>query len=623
MPQNHEHARSNANKGRAIAHNTPSGGVSYPAVTSQLKENNNAPVVQREVVLKDSDENIYEDQTSGRELGFIGKDGSKAVYFFADYDGLMRLVDNLSEFTSLYDSSTLIGNAVKSIKQYEADYGEVWQLAEDGTLIKPKFNFLFFQQSLIHVLNNGGSIYWPGGSSNRNPRAIGKLFSKGDLPKDQLLEKLGIPAKDQNKYNGVDLINLDEETFKRHRSQLLHDHENVVTLEDQLTYLSQQTQPRSKNARFRVNKKYHKTEDIGIDQENLKAFNSLPEASSEGWVNGFTKIPRGEGQAKAMKNWNALGAAAFANKAFGKSLDLSQNWEWLHIRASQIGGKTVGGNLVAGLYGVNSNMIPYENLIKKWDAEDPGKLQVHFYPEGIFLRAFAEKIIMDIATNGHHKTLGNIPNGAPMQVSFSTITGKVVDKLAAKIESIKLEQQVKQALGGTAVDNQALVPAYRAHQEDASARFLESLTTPVFDIQPYIQIVQNFADNPFLPDAQLPFLQLLQFLPPTAQISIASQQDDNTPFVFTFTGQQPTFPALLLTPPTDEAEEETDHTDLGNLQVSIKGKGQNKKGISKSKGISKNRETKIVVRNEGKLVGRFSLSNKKSIPKTLHDKFNF
>ena len=46
---------------------------------------------------------------------------------------------------------------------------------------------------------------------------------------------------------------------------------------------------------------------------------------------------RGKGQAAAMGNWNALGAAAYANRFLNKRHDLNQNWEWLHIRGAQVG----------------------------------------------------------------------------------------------------------------------------------------------------------------------------------------------------------------------------------------------------------------------------------------------
>ena len=50
-----------------------------------------------------------------------------------------------------------------------------------------------------------------------------------------------------------------------------------------------------------------------------------------------------------MERWNALGAAAYGNKFLGRRYDLTQSWEWLHVRGAQIGGATTAGNLVPGV----------------------------------------------------------------------------------------------------------------------------------------------------------------------------------------------------------------------------------------------------------------------------------
>ncbi|HMQ62428.1 MAG TPA: hypothetical protein PKE06_17250, partial [Flavilitoribacter sp.] len=186
----------------------------------------------------------------------------------------------------------------------------------------------------------------------------------------------------------------------------------------------------------------------------------------------------GEGQEKAMSEWNALGAAAYANRFYGKPFDLNQNWEWLHVRGAQIGGKTLNSNLVAGLYAVNSQMIPYENKIKEMDKKDPGKLKARFYTEGHITGPFAEKINIDIATNGPHAVFGNIPDSKPVSLSFYTTSGKVVDKMMGYIEAFKLDQLVEKNVKGLASpeeNRRALVPSYQAHREDVSARFQESL----------------------------------------------------------------------------------------------------------------------------------------------------
>lgn len=151
----------------------------------------------------------------------------------------------------------------------------------------------------------------------------------------------------------------------------------------------------------------------------------------------------------------------------------------MHVRGAQIGGKTLKSNLVAGLYAVNSQMIPYENKIKEMDKKDPGKLKARFYTEGHITGPFAEKINIDIATNGPHAVFGNIPDSKPVSLSFYTTSGKVVDKMMGYIEAFKLNQLVEKNVKGLASpeeNRRALVPSYQAHREDVSARFQESLS---------------------------------------------------------------------------------------------------------------------------------------------------
>ncbi|CAL1519569.1 DUF4157 domain-containing protein [Chitinophaga sp. MM2321] len=580
--------------------------------------------VQREVILKDVDNNIYEDSETNKEVGYLGKSG-RNVHFFADYDGLLAFLEmhqNATEVVPGISTEMIVGN-IRSIQDYNTSFGQIWQMDGDGNLKKVKPALLFLQQRLIEVANLGGPKYWEGGSSNRSPRAVGKLALEEGQSKEDLLKKVGVDPKDYAKYSDVKVLHRDAESLERIRQQVLHDQENVVTLDDAV-YFSEQRLRRSKNARVRAASKYHKDDFGGRDMASLEeSFKSLPQPGSEGWVSSFVTKGRGEGQAKAMNNWNALGAAAFANQFYGQKFDLSQNWEWLHIRASQIGGKTQGGNLVAGLYAVNSHMIPYENQIKKWEKEDVGKLRVRFYTEGAYLRVFAEKIIIDIATHGAHKSLGNIPDTSPIRVSFYTLTGKVVDKLASKIETVKLERQLQQNIGGSAVNNdRALLPAYRLYQEDAPARFLESFRNPVYQ-NIALTVVNNFASNPFASNTQAAFQQLLQFLPPTIVINISSERDEGV-FAGTYSGQQSNTPVLLPLGPVPQPSlslppgPSLPGSDLPHYRIAVKGGRAGRPGAiplagekrirkkwSQSNKSRKNRKVQISVRYGGRVIKTF------------------
>lgn len=579
-------------------------------------------VVQREIALKDSDNNIYEDQKTGTELGYLYK-GYKNYYYFADYEGLTKLIDwyESDEIQQLgLPPDVAIANRVQSYKGYKKEYGAIWYIDENDNLKEePRIDLVYLQQRLIEVLQRGGPAFWPGGTSNRNPRAKGVLAVKGYPTLEDVLRQLGIKEQDFPKYSGVEMRHLTDEDFERFKQQALHTQANVTVLND-VVYVSTQQLTRSKSAKVRADKKNYRDDFVNDEATLLKlksSFESLPRPTTEGWVNSFGKVPRGEGQAKAMHNWNALGAAAFANKAYGKRFDLSQNWEWLHIRASQIGGKTKGGNLVAGLYAVNSHMIPYENLVKKWSNEDPGKLQVRFYAENEILWGFAEKIVMDIATNGQHSTLGNIPTSDPLRATFYTFNGKVVDKLASRLENLTLEQHLKtQALGKATISNQqALVPAPRAYLEDASARFQDSFQLPSVTPQISIGNVLNLlAEDPFAPQIQLAFQHLMLQFPPSIQITINTQENEQTLHSVILTGGQTNVPALLppvqwpvLTAPDDDTQSVADvpltFAELASQGIDLRVKRGNhllRGNSTKTISPKKKRRFQILIRQNGK-----------------------
>lgn len=524
--------------------------------------------IQREVLLKNADDNIYEDSDSNREIGFLGKNGNKQEYIFADYDGLTRFMDAYDEVSSFVKAETFVGN-FQEYSQYTALYGHFYILGSDGTLVQiNSLSRFFFQQRLLEVLRRGGPAFWQAGSSNRYPRAIGKLGVEGDFSREQVLSELGVPQEKHPAYSNVQVFNMSREELEHKKKELLHHGDNVITT-DNLVYLSERTLPRSKNARVRAmgnnyDDKFSKVVDQSNEHKKLeKSFREMGAPESEGWVKGFNNVPRGEGQEKAMSKWNALGAAAYANRFHNQNFDLHQNWEWLHIRGAQIGGKTDNTNLVSGVYAVNSRMIPYENKIKAWDQQDSGKLKARFYTEGVARGPFAEKIVIDVATTSAHATLGQVPDNDPIRFSFYTLTGKVVDKLTGQIEAYKLDKLVKrnQQNNLNPRENQlALLPSYQAHQEDAPARFMESFGKPplTLDIEslfpvPLQESLAQFLMNPPQSPEQNFFGQLLNQVPQNFQIAVEAELDNGTLVQSIFSGLQP----LRLTQPEEEQQQPT------------------------------------------------------------------
>jgi hypothetical protein len=69
---------------------------------------------------------------------------------------------------------------------------------------------------------------------------------------------------------------------------------------------------------------------------------------------------RGAGQLANMGGSNASAYAALSGVNNWKQ----SRWEWLHVRAASLGGKTDGSNLVVGTRDVNTQMMPFESNIR-------------------------------------------------------------------------------------------------------------------------------------------------------------------------------------------------------------------------------------------------------------------
>jgi len=73
-----------------------------------------------------------------------------------------------------------------------------------------------------------------------------------------------------------------------------------------------------------------------------------------------TRKSRDGGQAANMGKTNATAYAMLSNIAGWDT----KKWEWLHVRASSLGGATNGTNLVVGTRDANTHMMPFEANIK-------------------------------------------------------------------------------------------------------------------------------------------------------------------------------------------------------------------------------------------------------------------
>ncbi|MEU9117871.1 DUF4157 domain-containing protein [Streptomyces sp. NPDC048483] len=300
-----------------------------------------------------------------------------------------------------------------------------------------------------HAYDKGASVWQTGGGS-RLPAARGHLLSFG-MNRNEALETLG-----------AQLDGFPEVAFHKATGEAQYEGlKNGLTAEigsnfyehsahgRKIFYISTVRQQRS--ATHSVRTGGQRRDDAFFaslvpgteDWERVhREFRGLPAAdATSGWVSGRTisTMDRGSGQDAAMHNWNALAAAAYARQFLNMHLPLDQNWEWLHIRGAQLGGRTEGGNLVPGLFSANSAMIPWENMILDWAGAGADTFWAKFDADPIPGTPFAKSIRLSIKAVDHPQ-LGNLEG---VLGSFDPLSGRTVDKLAGEFVKRAADQRVR------------------------------------------------------------------------------------------------------------------------------------------------------------------------------------
>jgi hypothetical protein len=312
--------------------------------------------------------------------------------------------------------------------------------------------------TVVMRIVEAGAQWLPTGGGSRLPAPSGKLYVAPPRMRARVFELLGVRSDQLAAYEGVQLTTMeDADEYITTRDNLVASGANVYTFENVDTgtwmfYASEVVNKRSDNSRVQVAGHVYGDDDFaGLDDTRdavlmraiTASYGQLTAATADsGWVPGTEMTAsrdRGDGQALAMKNWNALGAAAYANRFMGRALNLKQNWEWLHVRGAQIGGETVGGNLVPGLYATNSCMIPFEAMIKNWSLAGPKTFWAKFVATGVN-GPFATGIELWITAKGHEQ-LGDL---APTRLAtFDPLAGRVVDKLAGEMIKRSIDRSVR------------------------------------------------------------------------------------------------------------------------------------------------------------------------------------
>jgi hypothetical protein len=348
------------------------------------------------------------------------------------------------------DTKVLRKNLMAALGGVYGWYGEdQW---EDLTHDLPPVKLATVIMKVIEV----GPALMPSGGGSRLPPASGKIHSVPPRTAEEVFRILGVPADKQGAFGAVEMVGYDEpEGYIAKRDELAGGDANIFMMEDATTgvwmfYESDVAVKRSDNSRIQVGGSSLTDEQFNAidpvkDAEFVRnlavSYAQLRATADSGWISGTEMTAsqdRGPGQAHAMKFWNALGAAAYANRFHAQHYDLAQNWEWLHIRGAQIGGQTEMGNLIPGFYTTNSAMIPYENMVKQWALADPTRFQARFQAIGvngvfatairISIKAVAQPDPMVGGPRGH-QVLGVLEG--PL-IDFDPLGGRVIDRMAGE-----------------------------------------------------------------------------------------------------------------------------------------------------------------------------------------------
>jgi hypothetical protein len=340
--------------------------------------------------------------------------------------------------------------------------GALYRLTEDGSLVKVEIPEGWQESArqgprvmTIAQAVMGGPWVWEEAKGSRLPKAEGTLYvhnpharygaDDARLRRDVLMA-LGVRSEDFGKYDRVAVARVADLSTVVGTRKITFGARERGDVADGLVYVSAALVPQHGTRPVLADGKPYTTTFGTVDEKETerltKAWNDLGRPVDAGWVRhgGLGKKDRGDGQQRAMDDWNAMGAIAWAKKigvAEAASADLAQRWEWLHIQASSLGGATKKGNLVPGSFVVNSAMTPWESRLRRWRDRTPntGSFEVWFRPTPGAKGPIATEVQVRVKVSGHP----SLKDGEHVVAIFHPITGVIVDRLAdivGKAESL-------------------------------------------------------------------------------------------------------------------------------------------------------------------------------------------
>ncbi|MCG8460063.1 MAG: hypothetical protein MI919_27590, partial [Holophagales bacterium] len=422
----------------------------------RLRREQRRESVQRRPWLDDKTTGMYKDaKMVDTPLAFVtNAGGTKNLGVFIEYANLASLFGKIGPIFTSFLSAMKAKDTEAVVKQIAAGFsssvndllgavGKIY-IEEGRNLVElpPKS----VRAGIVLALVRLGAAQKPfirnEGGGSRLPDAAGSLYIDRRMfkGKKDLLTSLGIPEEDLGDFSQVKEVLVD--SFETALKQAAVDKAKGAntTAGTGFVYASTVVARRSANRNVTAAGKDFDDDFTGVGSpsqeltELTQSYESLDGPNPPEWVADLAGGRDGD-QISVMGRWNSLGVAAFHNKfrsANGGPVPLDTNWEWLHIRGAQIGGETEQGNLIAGTFAANSEMIPFESQIQKWHQGNHGRIFGRFSARTRD-RILADRIRIEIAAKDHPE-LGTIPMEAPLTVDFFPLEGKVVDKLTGKIQ---------------------------------------------------------------------------------------------------------------------------------------------------------------------------------------------
>ncbi|UXH80674.1 hypothetical protein [Roseateles amylovorans] len=470
-----------------------------------------ASVAQR-VIVRGQGKGAYMDDDSGHEFAFLKQSPNGKNLLFANRDQLSNIRDLIlagSQLPVVASNQRSVRDAMDTWRKQRRDTAADAAVTDALSKLKlvwveedKETNCTYdecagdVQSVLVTVLGHtnekwGRLTFKKPGFGERAPVASGTVTMNNQhgVDKNSVRESLDISKKDlsgKGRFKGVEFRELTDPHYSLASTTA---GDNAVTVEGkdgQYFYVSKATRTARTtsategnyvlNGRSFANLAAIPANDAAINQSYAKL---VTDRSVQDWAKVDRVGMRAGTQDQAMDKWNALGMAAYAKKVLGFNLALNQDYEWLHIRGVQNGGRNLISNLGTGTWIANSAMIPFENQIRHWADTKPGQLFARYETttHGVNTPVLNQITIKVAASDDH--AIGPISRDDPLTVVFNAQSGLLQDTFSNKIRikdyhqragGLAYQEGVKAAAaGGPALDSARHARGHRHYQEGVAA----------------------------------------------------------------------------------------------------------------------------------------------------------